>query len=133
MTDQSPEIVAFERVHLAGAMELFAAARWSYASDAERTWRALTAPGSISLVALLDEQVVGVAQTIGDGELQAFLAALLVHERHRRRGIARALVAEAIRRTPGTRVDLISCADDLYQALGFRHVSGFRLTIPSRS
>lgn len=125
------EIVAFERDHLPAAMELFAAQRWSYAADAKRTWRALTSPNSITLVALLDGQVVGVAQTIGDGEFQTFLSALLVAPTHRRRGIGRALIAEAVRHARGTRIDLISCADELYEALGFRRVSGFRCALPS--
>ncbi len=47
-----PEIVSLEREHLLGVIELFAGERWSYADDELRTWRALTAPGTLSLVAL---------------------------------------------------------------------------------
>lgn len=107
-------------------MGLFAAERWSYASDEQATWRALRAPGSLTLVALDASSVVGVAQTLGDGEFQAFLAVLIVAESHRRRGIARALVLEAIKRTPGVHLDLISRADGFYQALGFSPMSGYR-------
>lgn len=121
-------IAVFGREHLSGVMRLFAAERWSYANDEVRAWRALTAPGTLTLVPLVDGDVAGVAQTIGDGEIQAFLSVLLVAAEHRRTGIARALVEEVVRRTPGTRLDLISCADDFYEALGFGPVSGFRLT-----
>lgn len=122
------EIVAFEHEHIPEVMSLFAAQRWSYAEDQERTCRALTAPGSLSLVALADGQVAGIAQTLTDGQVQAFLSILLVAAEKRGTGIGRALVQEALRRTPCVRLDLISCADAFYQALGFRPVSGFRHT-----
>jgi GNAT superfamily N-acetyltransferase len=120
------EIIAFERVHLSGVMGLFAAERWSYAADQERTWRALIAPGSLTLVALTDGQIAGIAQTLSDGEVQAFLSILLVAAGRRGAGIGRALVQEALRRTPGIRFDLISYADGFYRALDFRPISGFR-------
>ena len=122
------EIVAFEHEHLPEVMGLFAAERWSCANDQARTWRALTAPGSLTLVALADERVTGVAQTLTDGQVQAFLSILLVAAERRSTGIGRALVQEALRRTPCLRLDLISCADAFYQGLGFRAVSGFRHT-----
>jgi len=111
-----------------GVMELFAGERWSYADDEQRTWRALTAPGTLSLVALSSEEtVVGIAQVLSDGEVQAFLAVLVVAREHRRGGVARRLVEEARARTYGLRLDVISCADQFYEQLGFRRVSGFRL------
>jgi predicted N-acetyltransferase YhbS len=122
------EITAFEREHLPGVMDLFAAEKWSYAADQERTWRALTASGSITLVAVENEQIVGVVQTLSDGEVQAFLSILLVAAEHRHAGVGRALLREALTRTSGIRLDLISCADGFYQTLGFRPVSAFRLT-----
>jgi GNAT superfamily N-acetyltransferase len=121
-------IVPFKRKHLSGVMELFAQERWSYADDEQRTWRALTAPGSVTLIALLDEAVVGVAQVLGDGEIQAFLAVLLVAEAYRHTGVAKRLVAEALARTHCLRLDVISCADGFYERLGFKRVSGFRVT-----
>lgn len=108
-------------------MGLFADERWSYASDEQRTLRALRAPGSLTLVAVENGEIVGVAQTLGDGEIQAFLSILLVAAEHRGAGIGRALMKEALARTPSARLDLISCADSFYEALGFRAVSGFRL------
>ena len=122
------EIVAFRAQHLSEVMGLFAAERWSYAEDQERTSRALTAPGSLSLVALADGRVAGIAQTLSDGQVQALLSILLVAAERRGTGIGRALVQEALRRTPCIRCDLISCADAFYQALGFSPVSGFRHT-----
>lgn len=75
----SVEIAPFEREHLPGVLALFASERWSYAEDEQRTWRTLTAPGSLSLVALSTERtIVGIAQVLSDGEIQAFLAVLVV-------------------------------------------------------
>lgn len=122
------EIMAFEREHLPGVMDLFAAEKWSYAADQERTWRALIASGSSTLVAVENEQIVGVVQTLSDGEVQAFCSILLVAAEHRHAGVGRALLREALTHTPGIRLDLISCADGFYQALGFRPVAAFRLT-----
>jgi predicted N-acetyltransferase YhbS len=124
----SPEVVSLEREHLPDVIELFSGERWSYADDEQRTWRALTAPGVLSLVALSSERtVIGIAQVLSDGEAQAFLALLVVAREYRREGVARHLVEEARARTRGLRLDVISCADPFYEQLGFRQVSGFRL------
>jgi len=121
-------IAPLEREHLAGAIELFAAEGWSYAEDEQRAWRALTAPGSLTLVALSSgREVIGIAQVLSDGEIQAFLAIVLIARAHRRQGVARSLIDEALARTRCTRLDVISCADPLYEQLGFTRVSGFRL------
>lgn len=114
-------------------MELFADERWSYADNSERTWRALVAAGSLTLVAVEGSDVIGIAQIVGDGEIQSFLSVLLVSRGRRRLGIGRRLVHEAIRRTHGLRVDVVSCADSFYEALGFRAISGFRVVLPSRT
>lgn len=123
------EITRFARVHLSGVVALFATERWSYGEDQERTWRALTAPGSLTLVAVCGDDVVGVANVLGDGEIQAFLSILLVSGEHRRVGIGRQLVHDAMAQTSGLRLDAISCADPFYEALGFRQVSGFRAAL----
>jgi predicted N-acetyltransferase YhbS len=123
-----PKVVMLEREHLPGVIELFAGERWSYADDEQRAWRALAAPGTLSLVALAsDLTVIGIAQVLSDGEIQAFLALLVVAPEHRRDGVARRLVEEARARTRCLRLDVISCADPFYEQLGFRRASGFRL------
>ncbi len=61
-----PKVVMLEREHLPGVIELFAGKRWSYADDEQRAWRALAAPGTLSLVALeSDQAVIGIAQVLG--------------------------------------------------------------------
>jgi ribosomal protein S18 acetylase RimI-like enzyme len=128
MPENEASVVPFDGAHLSGVLALFAAEGWSYADDPERTCRALTAPGSTSVVALSGDSVVGVAHVLSDGEIQAFLAVLLVGEAHRRRGIGERLVREAFTRAGAQRMDLVSCVDSFYSRLGFRRVSAFRIS-----
>ena len=56
-------IEPFARAHLPGLIALVAAEGWAeYTADAERTYRALTAPGVTTLVAIGGERVIGVIQ-----------------------------------------------------------------------
>ena len=52
---------------------------------------------------------------LGDREIQAFLAILVVAEAHRCEGVAQRLVEEALARTRCLRLDVISCADPFYE------------------
>ncbi len=75
------ELRAFTREHLDGAMALFAAEGWqTYTAERKRTFRALAAPGSTSIVAVDDGAVVALIQLQSDGEIQAHLSALVVAE-----------------------------------------------------
>ena len=80
------------------------------------------------MVVLVDNSVVAVAHVLSDGEIQAFLAVLLVGGPHRRSGIGAHLLREVFGQAGARRMDLISCADAFYETLGFRHVSGFRIS-----
>jgi len=123
------ELASFTRTHLEGAMDLFATEGWqTYTADAERTYRALAAPGSTTLVALDRKKVVALVQLQSDGEIQAHLSALVVADGWRRRGIARRLLGEALHRAGGLRIDLITRSGRFYVGLGAREVPGFRLT-----
>jgi ribosomal protein S18 acetylase RimI-like enzyme len=123
------ELRAFAREHLDGALRLFAAEEWqTYTNDAERTYRALTAPGSTTLVAVDAERVVALVQLQSDGEIQAHLSALVVAARWRRRGLGRTLLREALARAGGIRIDLLSRSGTYYLALGADSIPGFRLS-----
>ena len=80
-------------------------------------------------MALDERDVVSFAQLFSDGEIQAFLALVVVDARFRGRGIGRALVTEALRMSGGERVDLLSEDDaaGFYQAFPHFWKSGFRL------
>jgi ribosomal protein S18 acetylase RimI-like enzyme len=122
------ELAAFSREHLDGALALFGAEGWeTYTEDAERTYRALSAPGSTTLVALSDGEVVGAIQLQSDGEIQAHLSLLIVGEAARGQGIARRLLREALRRAGGMRMDILTRTVGFYERLGADSVPGFRL------
>ena len=122
-------IVPYASEHRPGVVALFAAELWpSYTRDPERTCRVLRAPGATSLVALDGEAVVGIVQVQSDGEIQAHLSTIVVARTHRRRGIGRRLLADALREAGGERLDLLSVADGFYASMTTRRISGWRLT-----
>jgi ribosomal protein S18 acetylase RimI-like enzyme len=123
------EIASFKREHLDGVIRLFAADNWStYVSDPERTYRAFTATGAISLVAIDGGEPVGVVQLQSDGAIQAHVSTIAVAESHRRRGIGHSLLREALARSGALQIDTISGFDQFYEGLAGRRFSGFRIT-----
>lgn len=130
------DVVPFADEHLDGVLALCRRQGWpSLPEDPERARRVLQAPGVTTVVARDSPVarggpgVVGFAQLMSDGELQAYLALLLVAEPYRRRGLARRLVQDALHRAGGVRVDLLSDRDStsFYQALPHRRYPGFRI------
>jgi hypothetical protein len=68
-------IEPFGRAHLGGLVGLLAAEGWTeYTDDVERTYRALTAPGVTTLVAIVAREVAGVLQVQSDGVIQAHVS-----------------------------------------------------------
>jgi predicted N-acetyltransferase YhbS len=124
------EIRRFTREHLEVVLSLCEAEGWpSFPEDPERTMRVLTAPGVTTVVAIRNDHVVGFAQMLSDGEIQAFLANLAVVESERNIGIGRALVVEALRLAGGHRVDLLSeeGATAFYSSFPHFQKPGYRL------
>jgi ribosomal protein S18 acetylase RimI-like enzyme len=118
------------RASLPGVMALLQAEGWpSYTANAEVAWKALTAPGAQTVVALVGGHVVGVAQMLSDGQVVAFLSILIVHRDYRRRGIGRELVCKAFERTGARRgVDLLTdSADTFYRSFAHHEFRGFRV------
>ena len=75
------ELEPFRAEHLQGVVALCAAEGWdTYTEDPERTRRALSSPGSTTLIAVDGGVVAGLIQLQSDGEIQAHLSALLVGE-----------------------------------------------------
>lgn len=82
---------------------------------------------STYLVLEHDGSFVGFVRYLTDGHLTTFVSELLVATAYRRQGLAGRLLMEITRQHPKTRLELISQADDCYDALGFRRVgTGFR-------
>jgi GNAT superfamily N-acetyltransferase len=122
------DVRAFEREHLDGVIALVDSAGWdTYSEDPERTYRALSAPGSTTLVAVVDGAVAGLIQLQSDGEIQAHLSALVVGEEWRGRGIARRLLHDAMEMAGGMRMDILTSADDFYRHLGAEPKTAYRL------
>ena len=117
---------------LPGILSLCAAEGWpSFTDDPARAHRALIAPGVTTVVATDDDEVVGFANLLSDGEIQAHLATIAVAGTHRRRGIARHLIDESLRRAGGIRIDLITdSAESFYESLTHRRSAGFRIYPP---
>lgn len=81
------------------------------------------------LVITEDEKIVAFARYLTDGIMTTFLAEILVLPTFRGQGLGRMLIEEIRNRAHGTRLELISEADDFYEHLGFRKVgTGYRKT-----
>jgi ribosomal protein S18 acetylase RimI-like enzyme len=123
------EVRRFQPDDLEGVIELCAAEGWpSFPEDPARALRALTAPGVTTVVADAAGQVVGFAQLLSDGEIQAHLSLIAVHPDARRQGLARRLLRLALAEAGGIRIDLLTdTAPEFYAALPHRRLDGFRI------
>jgi len=120
-----------ERRHLVGVIEMCRNEGWdSYLSDSERTFRALSAPGVVTLVATASGAVCGFAQVLTDGEIRAYLTNVTVAVDLRRQGVGRRLIEEAFARAGVRYLDLLSDpgAEAMYTSFpGYRRMQGFRI------
>lgn len=127
MTDASIE--PFAQAHLDGLIALVAVEGWAeYTEDAERTYRALNAPGVTTLVALADGRVVGAIQVQSDGVIQAHVSMLLIDREWRGRRLAPRLLREGLERAGGLWLDIRTRTEGYYERLGASRSLGFRLT-----
>jgi len=120
----------FSPTHVDGVLALCQALEWpSYSVDASVTERALSAPGGTTVVARDGTTIVGLAQIMGDGVVQAHLSLVGVLPSHRRRGVARQLVVEAFRSSGGKWLDLQaeSGSEPFYRSFIHQESVGFRL------
>jgi len=127
------KVVRYQQKHRDAVVALCWAEGWeSFPADADRAHRSLTAPGVTSVVAIDDGKLIGFAQLFSDGELQSYLANLVVAVPQRRMGVGKSLINEALRRAGGERIDLLSEDEsvDFYKALPHRQKRGFRLYPP---
>jgi predicted N-acetyltransferase YhbS len=124
------ELVAFAQEHLPGVLKLYEAEGWpSFPQDPPRARQALTAPGVVSLVAVEDGEVVGLARLLTDGALEAYLCELVVAEKVRRKGVGRRLVEETFARSGARRLDTLSAegSEGFYASFRHRSFPGYRL------
>jgi ribosomal protein S18 acetylase RimI-like enzyme len=127
MTQASIEPLTEAR--LDGLIALVAAEGWvEYADDPERTYRALTAPGVTTLVAVVREQVAGAIQVQSDGLIQAHVSMLLIGQDWRGAGLGSTLLREGLERAGGLQLDVRTRTEGYYERLGASRSLGFRLT-----
>jgi ribosomal protein S18 acetylase RimI-like enzyme len=114
---------------LDGLIALVAAEGWGeYANDAERTYRALTAPGVTTLIAVAGERVVGAIQVQSDGLIQAHVSLLLIGPDARGTGLGSTLLREGLERAGGLHLDVRTRTEGYYERLGASRSLGYRLT-----
>lgn len=111
---------------------LATAVQWPSLTDPDVVRAVCGAPGATAYVAATEGDVVGWAQALSDGVLQAHLSFLAVHPDHRRRGVARLLVQATFQTTGAKRLDLVTdpaagAARGLYRSFAHEELSGFRL------
>jgi ribosomal protein S18 acetylase RimI-like enzyme len=124
----SVEIVPFEDQYAPGIARLATTVQWPSLTDPVVVRRVCTAPGSSAYTALVEGEVVGFAQALGDGVLQSHLSFLAVHPDHRRRGIARLLTVATFQATGTKRMDLITDdAEGFYETFEHKQMLGFRI------
>jgi ribosomal protein S18 acetylase RimI-like enzyme len=126
-------IEPFAPAHLDGLIALVAAEGWTeYADDVQRTYRALTAPGVTTLVAIMDGQVVGAIQIQSDGLIQAHVSMLLIDRNCRGGGLGSRLLREGLERAGGLQLDIRTRTEGYYERLGASRSLGYRLTRANR-
>jgi ribosomal protein S18 acetylase RimI-like enzyme len=126
MTEASIE--PFARAHLGGLIALIAAEGWTvYTDDVERTYRALSAPGVMTLVANAGGRVVGAIQVQSDGAIQAHVSMLLIDTEWRGRRLGWRLLRDALDRAGGLQLDIRTRTEGYYERLGASRSLGFRL------
>ncbi|HEV8460998.1 MAG TPA: GNAT family N-acetyltransferase [Gaiellaceae bacterium] len=124
------EFVAFSEGHLPSVLRLCEAEGWpSFPADPARAVRALTAPGVVTVIAVEDGEVVGFAQLLTDGEIQAYLCGMVVATTARSRGIGTRLIEQAFARSGAQRIDLLALdeSEGFYRSFGHRAMPGYRL------
>src|SRR6266481_9476219 len=99
-TNEATEFRMYERRDLNDVIRLCEAERWeSYIEDPERTHRALSSPGVITVVAAKEGTAIGFAQLLTDGAIRAYLANMEVAASERGSGIGRRLIQEVFARS----------------------------------
>jgi len=122
-------IEPFARDHLDQLIALVAAEGWTeYSDDPEQTFRALTAPGVTTLVAVAGGRVAGAIQVQSDGIIQAHVSMLLIGRDQRGQGLGSRLLRGALDRAGGAQLDVRTRTEGYYERLGASRSLGFRLT-----
>jgi len=122
-------IEPFAREHLDGLVALLAVEGWTeYTDDIDRTYRALTAAGVTTLVAIVAGRVAGAIQVQSDGVIQAHVSMLLIDRNARGARLGSGLLREGLQRAGGLHLDIRTRTEGYYERFGASRSLGFRLT-----
>jgi ribosomal protein S18 acetylase RimI-like enzyme len=130
MSQSEPvELEPLAENHLAGVVSLCEALRWPSYADPSIARAALSAPGTVTWVAVSRGNVIGLVHVLTNGLVHAHLSLIGVLPAYRRRGVARELVTKAFRSTGGKWLDLCSepGSEAFYRSFVHKERSGFRI------
>lgn len=103
---------------------LYEAVGWSvYTKDPAKLTRAIAGSGRV-VGAFEGAELVGLARAVTDGESILYLQDVVVHPKHQRAGLGRALVTALLDAYPGVRQKVLLTDDEaaqkaFYESLGF--------------
>jgi predicted N-acetyltransferase YhbS len=127
----STGIRAWLDTDFAAIQQLSTAAEWP--TPVERPYEALNAWRASwpTLVLVNGPEVIGFLRALTDGQVTTYIAEVLVSPYWCGQGLGQALIETCQRLCPSTRIDLLSTesSDGFYEAVGFRHLQGFRKSI----
>jgi ribosomal protein S18 acetylase RimI-like enzyme len=121
---------SFESRYVSEIVRLCVTEGWISYADPAIALRALTAPGSIVVVAVEDRcTVVGFVQLQSDGVVHAHVSNILVAASHRQCRVGHQLLEQAFARSGAQYLDLVSTegADAFYRSFDHKEFRGFRL------
>ncbi len=96
----------------------------NYTREPDKLMRAIGASHTL-LTAHADEELVGLLRTVGDGTTICYIQDILVRGTHRRRGIGRELLRQALELNDDVR-QVVLLTDDTERTRAFYRACGFR-------
>ncbi len=123
----------WEQVQFEEIVDLYDAVGWeAYTQNTESLKRAFE-KSTYVLVALIDEQVVGVARSISDEVSIHYLQDILIHPDFQKKGIGRELLNLILERFKDVRTHMILTDDEekqlkFYESLGYKNTKSLKNT-----
>lgn len=119
----------FEPLHVERAASFANALGWPSYADPEVTRAAFLAPGSITWVSMLDEQLIGLAHILSNGVVHAHLSLVGVLPDYRRMGVAKRLIVGAFAQSGAKWLDLWAEpeSEGFYRSFQHQEHAGFRI------